>query len=350
MIFLARLPLSSFMKRCLSFIGWDRGCLAANKSAFYAVFMTITWVSLAFSLVPKAHALSPSTLRPSYLMQLESYSRDVKDYLEEKEREKREEELNNSLIKHIVKPGETLYDIAAAYNVDPVSLAFWNGINNPHRINSGEVLDILLVEGVLHTVKKGETLEFIAGRYGVKEGVVAKYNLLHGDVSLFAGEKIVVPGGKLPEDVTAEVQANFFPSRSGGTWNRIPWERQEIPSFYWPLKGKITSLFGRRGSSFHYGLDIAAPYGKKIGAAAAGLVDFSGYQKGYGFMLVIDHGGGWSTLYAHTSRLLVEKGGYVVQGQPVATVGSSGNATGPHLHLEIIYQGQKLDPLSFLKD
>jgi len=159
--------------------------------------------------------------------------------------------------------------------------------------------------------------------------------------------QLVIPGGIMPLEERKAVQATLIASRYGGR-STLPGGANERPLFKWPVKGNITSRFGWRDGSFHYGLDIAVPYGSYIGAAAPGVVDFTGFQKGYGLMLVVNHGGGWSTLYAHNSRLLVEKNEEVTAGQPVALVGASGNATGPHLHLEIAYNGRKLDPLLFL--
>ncbi len=118
-----------------------------------------------------------------------------------------------------------------------------------------------------------------------------------------------------------------------------------------PVSGIITSRFGVRSSirsSSHTGLDISAPTGTAISAAASGTVTFSGYKGSYGNMIVISHGNGVQTYYAHCSKLYVSAGAKVSQGQKIAAVGSTGNSTGPHLHLEIRVNGVAYNPQKYL--
>ena len=126
------------------------------------------------------------------------------------------------------------------------------------------------------------------------------------------------------------------------------------PSIY-PVSGKITSNFGYRKSpfgrrqEFHDGLDIAAPYGTEIVAAADGVVTFTGYKSGYGRTVTISHGYGYETSYCHNSSILVKTGQQVKKGQAIAKVGSSGRSTGPHLHYMVKLNGQLKNPADFLK-
>lgn len=118
-----------------------------------------------------------------------------------------------------------------------------------------------------------------------------------------------------------------------------------------PVSGTITSRFGAGSSirrSSHTGLDIAAPKGTTIVAAASGTVTFSGYKGSYGNMIVISHGNGVQTYYGHCSQLFVSAGTKVSQGQKIASVGSTGNSTGPHLHLEIRVNGVAYNPQNYL--
>ena len=123
--------------------------------------------------------------------------------------------------------------------------------------------------------------------------------------------------------------------------------------FMLPVEGQHASGFGMRmhpidhTERLHSGMDIAAPTGTPIQAAAAGQVVFSGTQAGYGNVVVIQHEGGYSTLYAHNTANLVSVGTPVSQGQPIATVGSTGRSTGPHLHFEVRKDGKQLDPAQF---
>jgi murein DD-endopeptidase MepM/ murein hydrolase activator NlpD len=118
-----------------------------------------------------------------------------------------------------------------------------------------------------------------------------------------------------------------------------------------PISGTITSRFGHVSSrrvSRHTGLDIAASTGTKIKAAAGGTVTFSGYKGSFGYMVVINHGDGVETYYAHCSKLYVKAGQQVNQGEVIAAVGNTGNSTGPHLHLEVRVNGVAYNPQNYV--
>lgn len=116
--------------------------------------------------------------------------------------------------------------------------------------------------------------------------------------------------------------------------------------------GQLSSNYGWRrdpftgAATFHKGIDVAQPYGQNVQAAASGRVMFAGEQGGYGTMVVVDHGQGRQTRYAHLSGTAVKAGDQVVNGQVIGTIGSSGRSTGPHLHFEVIEDGQSVDPLA----
>ena len=122
----------------------------------------------------------------------------------------------------------------------------------------------------------------------------------------------------------------------------------------WPLGGPITSPFGWRvhpitgASRFHSGIDIGGDYGDTIHAAGAGIVSYAGWISGYVYAVIIDHGGGISTLYGHNQALLVSEGQSVSQGQAIAECGSTGNSTGPHCHFEVRVDGEPVDPMGYL--
>ena len=116
----------------------------------------------------------------------------------------------------------------------------------------------------------------------------------------------------------------------------------------WPCDGVVVSGFGMRWGRMHEGIDIGCAYGAPNRAAAAGTVIYSGWLGGYGNLVVVDHGNGLSTAYAHASSLLVSVGQHVAQGETVSLVGSTGNSSGPHLHFEVRVNGQAVDPLLYL--
>ena len=125
-------------------------------------------------------------------------------------------------------------------------------------------------------------------------------------------------------------------------------------SFAWPCSGPITSYYGWRvhpifgTRKYHSGMDIAVDYGTPIHAAATGVVVYSGWMGGYGYAIMIDHGGGLVTIYGHNSSLAVSEGQRVSQGQLVAYAGSTGYSTGPHCHFEVRLHGEVTEPLNYL--
>ena len=116
----------------------------------------------------------------------------------------------------------------------------------------------------------------------------------------------------------------------------------------WPVSGSVTSGYGTRWGRMHEGIDIAAPSGTPIAAAAAGTVIYAGWMGGYGNLVVLDHGNGLATAYGHQSSIAVANGQTVAQGQVVGYVGSTGHSTGPHLHFEVRVNGAPVDPLGYL--
>jgi murein DD-endopeptidase MepM/ murein hydrolase activator NlpD len=122
----------------------------------------------------------------------------------------------------------------------------------------------------------------------------------------------------------------------------------------WPVEGQLTSGFGTRRSpisrlrKFHKGIDISAPRGARVFATSPGVVVLSQYASGYGRLVALDHGYGIVTRYAHNTSLLVRVGDWVEVGEVIATVGSTGQSTGPHLHFELLIDGQPVDPLDYL--
>jgi murein DD-endopeptidase MepM/ murein hydrolase activator NlpD len=133
---------------------------------------------------------------------------------------------------------------------------------------------------------------------------------------------------------------------------RAPTLADHLSGFLWPIpirpEDRVSSPFGVRGHRHHDGLDLRARSGDPIYAAREGVVRFSGTMRGYGLTIIIDHGGGVSSLYAHASALHVRAGERVERGQVIAEVGTTGNATGPHLHFEIAWGGRPLDPIPLL--
>jgi len=147
---------------------------------------------------------------------------------------------------------------------------------------------------------------------------------------------------------SAEVLASLLEAGS-----QMAIHRGGVPSI-WPVSGRITSEFGLRasprggGSRHHPGMDIGAPRGARVEAAAAGRVAFAGGSPGYGRMVVVDHGGDLKTVYAHLSTIFARAGQAVRQGDLLGTVGATGTTTGPHLHYEVRFRGEPVDPMCYV--
>ena len=133
--------------------------------------------------------------------------------------------------------------------------------------------------------------------------------------------------------------------RSGGSHST---SAPSAAGLIWPVQGVLTSPFGMRWGRMHEGIDIGAPQGTPIYAAAGGTVNYAGWEGGYGNLTLIDHGNGLATAYGHQSRFAVSSGQTVSRGQLIGYVGSTGHSTGPHVHFEVRVNGVPNDPLSYL--
>ncbi len=272
-----------------------------------------------------------------------------------------------AVIEYTVSPGDTLYTIAERLGVSVESIVWANNLSNQNNLQPGQVLQVPAVSGVIHTVQAGETLEGIARHYGVDQANILAFapNGLSDPNQLQVGQKLVIPGGRVPEPPRlaaarteprpAPVQPPPPPAQAAPAPAEAqapvaaappPPPARAAAGFSWPTVGMISQYF----SAYHRGLDIAPPYGTPVRAAAAGVVvqASAGWNGGYGTVVVIDHGNGFRTLYAHLSRLDVSVGEAVEQGQVIGAVGRTGIATGPHLHFEVHRGGVPINPLSVL--
>ena len=151
----------------------------------------------------------------------------------------------------------------------------------------------------------------------------------------------------------AHAVPSFTPSRRRGqlTGEKIPvfgCDASGVPPFAWPLEGPVISTFGQRRSGWHGGVDIRAPVGTLVQAAAGGVVVTSGVEAAYGLVVKVEHTSGFVTVYAHNDVNLVEVGDRVDLGDVIALVGRTGRATTDHLHFEIRHEGRAYNPLYLL--
>lgn len=257
------------------------------------------------------------------------------------------------IIEYTVKPGDVVGGIADRYGISVRTILWANDLSYNSYIRPGDTLKILPVSGVLHTVSPGDTLQGIANKYDAQVDKIMKYNELENQ-TINVGQELIVPDGEKTrtetQDETSEVQTTEVeenpvqqatsPSRSVNT--------PAGSGYIWPTTvHNITQYFGLR----HTGLDIAGPRGTDILASKSGRVVRSscGWNGGYGCYVVIDHGGGVRTLYAHNYRLYVSRGERVTQGDTVAAMGSTGRSTGPHTHFEVRIRGRRKNPLKYIR-
>jgi murein DD-endopeptidase MepM/ murein hydrolase activator NlpD len=248
----------------------------------------------------------------------------------------------DEITQYVVQSGDTIFGIAAQFGLAPETIMWANGRfveDNPDLLRVGQELVILPVDGVYHQVGGNDTVESVAAAYKVEPAAIidsALNNLDPENPQITAGQWLVVPGGTKPY-VARTVVAYSGP---------IPAEANKGTGIFgWPVAGQITQGYWDR----HRALDIGSWQGAPVLAADSGYVVAAGWDDaGYGRTVLIDHGNGFQTLYAHLQVYYVEVGDSVAKGEQIAEVGSTGNSTGPHLHLELRQNGIQRNPLGFL--
>ena len=191
--------------------------------------------------------------------------------------------------------------------------------------------------GLWYQYKSGDTLESIGRKFGVSKLDIKKANDIYDQADIDVGMHIFIPNPQKPPSsaVDEEIQIeDLSPHRS--------------IKMVWPAAGTISSGYGLRQGRMHHGIDITKDNGKDIVAAATGIVTFSGRKKGYGNLIILNHGNGIKTYYAHNAELYIRKKSKVRQGQLIAKMGATGKVKGPHLHFEIRINGKSQNPLRFL--
>jgi LysM repeat protein len=226
---------------------------------------------------------------------------------------------------YVVREGDSISQIAEMFGVSVNTIVWANEIKRGSLITPGQQLLILPITGVRHTVVKGDTLGSIAKKYKGDEEEIELFNGLSEGAPLALGSIVTVPGGEVPVPVGSTPAPRKITGAGG----------PEYTGYYInPLPGS------RRTQGLHgyNGVDLGAPVGTPILASASGTVLLSrsgGWNGGYGNYIVIEHGNGTQTLYAHNSQNIVYAGQRVVAGQVVGYVGSTGRSTGAHVHFEV---------------
>lgn len=238
-----------------------------------------------------------------------------------------------------VKSGDTLESIAKKFDISIDTIKWANNLKSD-TIKPDQILKIPPVSGVVHTVKSGDNIYTIAKKYKVDAQNIVNFPFNDfTDLDTFAlsvGQVLYVPGGVIEEE--RPVVSQYFAQIQAGV--------RGSSNFIWPTSGIITQY----PVWYHMALDIANNAMPAILASDTGTVTFTGcLQYGYGCHIIIDHGNGYQSLYAHLSSIGVSPGQVVNKGAQIGVMGSTGRSTGTHLHFEIRSGGTLLNPLNFLK-
>lgn len=230
-------------------------------------------------------------------------------------------QLQPRIVTYTVQPGDSLWEIAYALDTDVSVLQELNQGVRPNRLMPGQTLRV--VSGQEGEAAHRRTAQMVASRSS--DTAARRQRASEEDGA-----------GVAESDPPTELSQSETAPHSEGGWA-------------WPVVGAIVSSeFGPRWGTMHEGIDLAIQEGTIVTASRGGVVEFAGWDGGYGYCVVIDHGGGEKSRYAHASVLLVTAGDVVEQGTPILKVGSTGNSTGPHLHFEIIIDGVPQNPRRYL--
>lgn len=272
------------------------------------------------------------------------------------------------VITYTVQTGDTVFGIAEKFNLKPETILWGNYYilaDDPHNLTPGQELNIMPTNGVYYEWHAGDGLNGVSSTYGVTPEDIINWpsnNLSmetigdYANPHIKAGTWIFVPGGsrgfvtwsapRISRDNPA-VAKNFGPGACG--------EIMDGPvgsgTYVWPTTARYISGYNYSPESNHPAIDIGGQEGNAIYAVDNGVVVYAGWNDyGYGNMIVIDHGYGWQSLYAHLSALNVSCGSYVYQGNVIGYMGTTGNSSGPHLHFELLSETYgKVNPLNFLQ-
>ena len=256
--------------------------------------------------------------------------------------------------KHKVVAGETLHGIAGRAGVSREAIVAANRLEPPFTVRTGQVLTIPRTQR--HRVVKGDTAFLLAWRYDVTWRDIAIANNLPPDSKPKPGQVLLIPSMTVPPRerapaIRSRPQPARAPAPAPARTEAPQRDAQASSRFAWPLSGTVRRGFSRATQTEHPGLDIVAKAGTAVRAAAEGQVIFAGEEpQQYGKMVILDHGGGWFSVYAFLSRITVREGDKARAGERVGLVGRTGPARGDELHFEVRRDNRPVDPAPLLPE
>ena len=268
------------------------------------------------------------------------------------------------VITYTVKSGDTLFSIADIYNLKPETILWGNFEvleDNPHLLKPDQELNILPVNGIYYQWQENDRLSNVAAEFQADPNDILNFTgnffdltEIKGDgESIEPGTWIIIPEGKRaikdwgPPTISRDnpASAAYYGEGHCGV---ITSGAVGVGTFIWPTTERFIS--GYNYSSVHPAIDIGGQEGNPIYAVDSGVVVYAGWSDyGYGYLIVLDHGNGWQSAYAHLSAVAVSCGQSVYQGGYIGALGTTGNSSGPHLHFELSINGAKVNPLNYLQ-
>ena len=240
---------------------------------------------------------------------------------------------------YIVKRGDTVASIAQMYNLSVKTILWANEMRNANMLKLGQTLVIPPSDGVIVTVRKGDTVESLAKKYSAHPGDIVDHNWLESPFTLAVGTELFIPSGSVPTPPKPVVaSAPISLKQSSIAYKSVPVDPNVGKFLGWPVGGP--SKISRGFYPGHYGIDIYPTGGQpNVVASASGTVISAGWGSGryagFGYYVHVDHGNGYTTLYAHMQQLYVGTGATVGKGQALGKIGQTGYAFGVHVHFEL---------------
>lgn len=253
------------------------------------------------------------------------------------------DKFRDKAVEYAVQEGDTVSIIAEKFGVSQDTILWQNKLDKKSKLKQGQKLQILPVTGIAHKVQKGETIYSISKKYDAEPQAIVDFpfNTFVNDetFALAVGQELIIPDGVMPEERPVTGLARRQTPNAG--------QVSASGVFAWPTAGTLSQSF----SWYHKGIDIANRAAPDVVAADAGTVTVAGWPDngGYGMRVMIDHGNGYQTMYAHLQQVYVRAGQTVDRGNALGKMGSTGRSTGVHLHFEILTGGGKVNPLEALK-
>ena len=268
------------------------------------------------------------------------------------------------VITYTVQSGDSIFSIADEFGIRPETVLWGNHetlVDNPHFIKTNIDLNILPVDGTYYQWSEGDNIGAVAGFFGVEVEDIVEYpgnrfdltEVESGNLSLEPGTWLIVPGGHRdivdwgPPAISRDnpASASFYgPGHCGSILSGAV----GTGTFVWPTTERFLSGY-TYNPPLHPAIDIGGAEGNPIYAVDSGVVVYAGWSNfGYGYLVVIDHGTGWQSAYAHLSGVGVICGQSVFQSATIGALGTTGKSTGPHLHFELMFYGGKVNPLGVI--